>query len=232
MRHFEWIRVQGFRRFQDVELKLKPLNVLIGANGSGKTSLLDVFSLLAASASGDLNKTISDISGVESESDDLFSGSRARAVPWSPASPCRIPAASRRVSHRNLAAGRELRDRRRDAYPAANAESTAIQISRSYSWQRAVFRAKGKAGKGGLVRPRWEYNPTESALSQVPKMFRMPEDFRKRLAFSTHYHVLDVGPRAPIRLPQQMRDANAAGHDGEDLVSCLYTLRETDPDRF
>ncbi len=63
-------------------------------------------------------------------------------------------------------------------------------------------------------------------------MYQEPEDFRKRLASSTHYHVLDVGRRAPIRLPQQMRDAQLPGHDGEDLVSCLYTLRETNPDRF
>ena len=82
------------------------------------------------------------------------------------------------------------------------------------------------------MRPNWDYNPTESALSQVPKMFQGPEDFRKRLASSTHYHVLDVSPRAPVRLPQQMRDARLPGHDGEELVSCLYTLRETDPDRF
>jgi predicted ATPase len=89
-----------------------------------------------------------------------------------------------------------------------------------------------KGAKGGLVRPTWDYNPTESALSQVPKMFQQPENFRKSLASSTHYHVLDVSRRAPIRLPQQMRDAQLPGHDGEDLVSCLYTLRETDSDRF
>jgi predicted ATPase len=89
-----------------------------------------------------------------------------------------------------------------------------------------------EGAKKGLVRPNWDYNPTESALSQVPKMFQEPEDFRKRLASSTHYHVLDVGPRAPIRLPQQMRDVQLPGHDGEDLVSCLYTLRETDSDQF
>ncbi len=40
MEQFERIRVQGFRRLQDLELKLRPLCVLIGANGSGKTSLL------------------------------------------------------------------------------------------------------------------------------------------------------------------------------------------------
>jgi predicted ATPase len=77
-------------------------------------------------------------------------------------------------------------------------------------------------GKKGLVRPNWEYSPTESALSQVPKMFQEPEDFRKRLASSTHYHVLDVGLRAPIRLPQQMRDAKLPGHDGEDLGHVIY----------
>lgn len=74
--------------------------------------------------------------------------------------------------------------------------------------------------------------PAESALSQVPKLFQEPEDFRKRLASSTHYHVLDVSQRASVRLPQPMRDAKLPGRDGEDLVSCLYTLRETDPDRF
>ena len=84
----------------------------------------------------------------------------------------------------------------------------------------------------GLVRPNWDHNIAESALSQVPKMFQEPEDFRKRLASSTHYHVLDVSRRAPVRLPQQMRNAQLPGHDGEDLVSCLYTLRETDSDRF
>ena len=56
MNIFERIHVHGFRRLHDVDLQLKHLNVVIGANGSGKTSLLDVFSLLAASASGRLKK--------------------------------------------------------------------------------------------------------------------------------------------------------------------------------
>ena len=55
MNTFERIHIQGFRRLFDVDIKLNPLNVLIGANGSGKTSILDVFSLLANSASGKLN---------------------------------------------------------------------------------------------------------------------------------------------------------------------------------
>ena len=83
-----------------------------------------------------------------------------------------------------------------------------------------------------LIRPTWEHNSLESALSQVPKMFQEPETFRSRLASSTFYHVLNVGARAPVRLPQQMRPAALPGRDGEDLVACLYTLRESERDRF
>jgi predicted ATPase len=88
-----------------------------------------------------------------------------------------------------------------------------------------------EAGRG-LTRPTWDHDPLETSLAQVPKMFQEPEEFRKRLASSTHYHVLNVEPRSPVRLPQPLRPANLPGKDGEDLVSCLFFLRETDRDRF
>jgi predicted ATPase len=52
------------------------------------------------------------------------------------------------------------------------------------------------------------------------------------LASSTHYHVLNVEPRSPVRLPQPLRPATLPGREGEDLVSCLFYLRETNRDRF
>src|SRR5260370_6176499 len=55
---------------------------------------------------------------------------------------------------------------------------------------------------GKLVRPNWEHNQRETSLAQVPKMFREPEEFRQRLSSSTFYHVLNVDPRSPVRLPQ------------------------------
>jgi predicted ATPase len=63
-------------------------------------------------------------------------------------------------------------------------------------------------------------------------MFQAPEDFRRRLASSTFYHVLNVDPRSPVRLPQSMRPAELPGPNGEDLVTCLFYLRETDRNRF
>lgn len=51
---------------REIEIKMtdRPFMVLIGANGVGKTSLLDALSLLAASASGNLNATLSRFGGI------------------------------------------------------------------------------------------------------------------------------------------------------------------------
>jgi predicted ATPase len=38
MDKFEHISIKGFRRLQDIELEMRDLIVMIGANGSGKTS--------------------------------------------------------------------------------------------------------------------------------------------------------------------------------------------------
>jgi len=223
---FENIRVEGFRRLHDVDLKLKPLNVVIGANGSGKTSLLDVLSLLAASASGRLKETMSGLGGIDAVLTNLLTakGEKSRFMAFSLAMgvPGKNPI-EYRIVMAPAGVGYQISDetltQQRDKKPPPFKHIQAHHSDVRYFDK-------------GLVRPNWDYDQTESALSQVPKMFQEPEDFRKRLASSTHYHVLDVSPRAPIRLPQQMRDAKLPGHDGEDLISCLYTLRETDPDRF
>lgn len=55
------IKISGFRRLRAVYLMVRPFMVLIGANGVGKTSLLDAFALLSASASGKLNSTLSQL---------------------------------------------------------------------------------------------------------------------------------------------------------------------------
>ena len=81
MTFFERIHINGFRRLADVDLELKPLNVVIGANGSGKTSLLDVFSLLAASASGRLKTTLSELRRDRG-------GLRGHALHWLPYPRC------------------------------------------------------------------------------------------------------------------------------------------------
>lgn len=61
---FERISIQGDRRLLSVSLDMRPLAVMIGANGVGKTSFLDVFRLLSASAKNQLQDQISDDGGL------------------------------------------------------------------------------------------------------------------------------------------------------------------------
>jgi predicted ATPase len=49
---------ERFRRLYDIELEMRSPMVIIGANGVGKTSLLDAISLLSCSAIGVMNKKI------------------------------------------------------------------------------------------------------------------------------------------------------------------------------
>ncbi len=213
MNIFETIHVQGFRRLYDVDLKLQPLNVVIGANGSGKTSLLDVFSLLASSASGRLKETMSDLSGIDANLTNLLTvkGDKAKFMAFDLTMGVQghKPIAYR-LALSPVGVGYEISDETLTQW-RENKPRPFMPI-RAHHGNIQYFQHDARKG---LVRPNWDYNQTESALSQVPKMFQEPEDFRKRLASSTHYHVLDVSRRAPIRLPQQMRDAPLPGHDGE-----------------
>ncbi len=230
MNIFESIRVQGFRRLHDVELKLRPLNVLIGANGSGKTSLLDVFTLLSASALGELKKTISDYSGVDSNLSVMngVAGEKALFTRFeldkqvSGHAPLKYA-----ISLKPKGTTYEIPDESLRQHTRTSKLLPLTHLETVHGRVRYYDPATKK-----LSAPQWEYDELESALSQVPSMYPEPEKFRRTLASSTHYHVLDVSPRAPVRLPQQMREARLPGQNGEDLAACLYWMREADPDRF
>jgi predicted ATPase len=40
------IKIKGFKSIKELDLEIKPINVLIGANGSGKSNFISVFRLL------------------------------------------------------------------------------------------------------------------------------------------------------------------------------------------
>jgi predicted ATPase len=217
------LSIRGFRRLQDVQFSLRPLCVMIGANGTGKTSVLDVMSLLANSARGTLSASITDLSGLGSiltydRAEDLSLGISMNVPNYEPLK------YSLRLKPQGVAyvIDEETLSQKRKQYPVPfrHIDSHGVDIKYFEGNQRK------------LVRPNWEHNPLETSLAQVPKMFQEPEDFRSRLASSTSYHVLNVDPRSPVRLPQPMQPANLPGRNGEELVSCLFYLREVERHRF
>lgn len=224
MNKLENISVKGFRRLHNIDLEMRNLTVMIGANGSGKTSFLDVFSILAASASGNLHQQLQLKGGLN----EILTRGKARELEISLAMnvPDREPLKYRlALSPKGLSY--EIREetltQQSDIYapePFKYIQSDGLDIK--YFSQE----------DSRILRPTWEHNPLETSLSQVPKMYREPENLRKSLASCTYYGALDVSEKSPIRLPQAMRPAKLPGAKGEDLVSCLYDLRESDRDRF
>lgn len=77
-----------------------------------------------------------------------------------------------------------------------------------------------------------KYNPAETALSQAPMNIPLLGVMRGRIASLTHYSLLDLRLNAPIRMPQSLRPAHLPGPNGEDLLSCLYTMKEQMSDLF
>jgi predicted ATPase len=223
---FQDLAIQGFRRLNDVRLNLRDLSVIIGANGTGKTSILDVLSLLANSAHGKLSESLSDLSGLNNiltydRSDSLHLG-MSMTVPGHKPLEYSLTLKPQGVAY-TISEERLIQLRPGHLQPFMHIDSYGTDI-RYYEVTTKKLT--------NLVQPNWAHNPLETSLYQVPKMFQQPEDFRNRLSSSTFYHVLNVDPRSPVRLPQPMQPASLPGRNGEELVSCLFYLRETERDRF
>jgi len=214
------LHIRGFRRLKDVDLEIRPMMVMIGANGVGKTSILEAVSLLSASASGNLSDTLSAQGGVSSV---LTRGDAQELT---------LQASVAVNGHKPLDYQLQVRPKG-TGHEIFKEELSQDQGLASPFIHIAVDGSRVKYHDGHkLVPPDWEHDVHESALSQVPKMYREPEEFRKVLSTATFYHVLDVGIRAPVKLPQPMKPAVLPGENGEDLVPLLYSLREGDKARF
>lgn len=223
MHPVERIEIRGFRRLNDVAIKLRPMMVLIGANGVGKTSLLDAFSLLSASAAGSLSKTLGEMGGLGDNLTIDFARQVAfdvqMMVPGHSPLEYTLSVMPRGTSYYFP---QERLSQARQGYPEP------FKHIDSYGDDVRYY----EITENKLLRPTWEHNSLETSLSQVPKMFPQPEELRRILATTTQYHALDVGPRAPVKLPQQMRPADMPGEDGQHLVPFLYNLRESDNARY
>lgn len=217
------IKIGGFKKLKNIDLPVRPFMVLIGANGVGKTSLLDAFSLLSASAAGGLNSKLSELGGVA----NILTRGKTEFV--SLLVDMDVP------GYRPIEYDLSLKPK---GVGYTISQEVLSQVRGSFS--EAFKHIESSDGDikyfeietGRLVRPTWEHNPLETSLFQVPKMFREPEELRRILGSITQYHALNVGLRAPVKLPQQMKPAELPGVDGEDLIPFLYYLKETDSARY
>ena len=222
MQRFTKIRVSGYKSFVDVDLELRPLAVMIGPNGCGKTSLLELLWLFNQATQEDLTKAIEQQGGINSMA------SRLRPAP----SQMEVELAfysedfqgdEEMIYRVHLSANlREqpirLEQLERRFNPSAPTPYRYIDAQN----ERVRY---AEPGGTGFVTPTWNYHNNELALAQIPRMYKDPERLRSALAQARFYSFLDVQPRSVVRLPQSLTPTVRPGPNGENLFSALYNLR-------
>jgi predicted ATPase len=213
---FKRLKIGGFRRLYDVDLEMRPVMVMIGANGVGKTSVLDAIMLLSSSAKSNLNQTLNDMGGITG----ILTNNRTNILSFT-------------LSY--FRPDQELMD-----YELIiEQRGLSYTIAKEKLFQHSPFMNTIIDSKHGIssllihaIDKVNNFNPLETSLSQYPKREKSIDVFWNALQTSLYYHILPVGFNSPVRLPQQLRPSDLPGEHGEYLVPFLYSLKESNPDRF
>ncbi|MFT5260632.1 MAG: putative ATPase [Gammaproteobacteria bacterium] len=56
--HLEHVKIKGFKSIKSLDLVMKPINILIGANGSGKSNFISLFTFLRSLSEGRLQNYV------------------------------------------------------------------------------------------------------------------------------------------------------------------------------
>lgn len=215
------LKLNGYRCLDGLDLELRGLNVLIGPNGSGKTSLLDAFDLLRLGVQKQFRTSLSDRGGISALL-TRTDGATAKAIEIVLESAVAKEKKPLRYQLRVAPQGvgyviaTELLSQLQK--PGATTPFMFIDAKPGH----VRYHKKGN----GLVAPTWDYQESELALAQVPNLYQEPEEFRARLAACRVYGHPDVGPRSPIRTAQQLDPIPLVpAVDGGDLVAVLYNLQ-------
>lgn len=227
---FIQIQIEGYRSLLDASLPLHPLTVMIGPNGSGKTALLEIWQLLRDASQETLSEALERLGGLNSVLSKI------------PESPDRLKIAlevdiESARSKEPMCYRFELALRGMGyVIPFERLEwQYDPSASRPYRYIDAhyehVYYADPDA-EGSMVQPTWDYDLSELALAQVPRMYEEPSALRSTLARMRSYSFLDVGQRSVVRLPQSLTPTTRPGPNGENLYSALYNLRALYPSEY
>jgi predicted ATPase len=218
------LHIQGYRCLVNVVVALRSPMILIGPNGSGKTAFLETLTLLRDAAEERLNDALAERGGI---TDVLFAGGAESLTIGASALEADQPEIEYKLEIAQRGVGYVIRheslSQQRD--PAMATPHFYVQ---SVPGRVRYFDPNSRR----LEAPTWEYKELETALAQVPRMFREPEGFRRMLHETVLYDHVDVSRRAIIRLPQDLRPVSLPGPNGDDLYAALYNLRAADAPSF
>ena len=243
---FNYIKIEGFRGFKQVELDLSPLSVLIGPNGAGKSNLLDLLMLMSEAGNGQLANGVYKRGGFR---DIAFGFDPSQEVSVE----VRFAKGVRPIWLFNPPSEEESNKRERDLRfkiamrsfgvsqfqisdelvreESSTEPSLSIDVvSRNIS--RVVFRRRGDSGAIDEEPKSAQMN--ELAIFQVRDASKYPAAAAvlQELQEWAFYRDIGVGPESPVREPAVLRRGSRLLPDGGNLSSFLYSIQQDQPDTW
>ncbi len=205
MAGLDWITIEGFKSIASIErLPLRPINVLIGANGSGKSNFVEAFSFLHAIRSRKHHDHVMRAGGGDRI---LHFGART------------TPQLKLHISFEEQVYQYEI------ALAPDDGDHLFPSGECTYFWNKHVYEPyieplMGSHGHAGISRP--YFKPTTPTANYV----------QKHLDSWRLYHFPDTGAASPLKKTGDVNDNRFLRPDGSNLAAFLYRLRETEQDRY
>lgn len=226
------IEAAGYRSLRSLRFPVGPLSVFVGGNGTGKTNLYRVLSLLQAAAAGSMTRALAAEGGMESV---LWAGARRKGEP----ARVRLSAelSDDATGHAYTYAvevglvpqvGGATYGAAFALEPQVKTERLTVQIG---TRPVTVLDRDGPAGfvrdEEGRKRPfGTDLLPTETALATLQDAVRFPElqVVRQALGAWRFYHDVRTDAGSPLRRPCLAVTTPTLASDGADLAAVFATL--------
>ena len=224
----------GYRSVRNLRLHLSQINVLTGANATGKTNLYNSVFLLAKAAAGGFAQVIAEEGGMPSV---LWAGARK----------------SRSLGSIRMEGVRMTLGIKTDTFSyelicglpkQSSGEKSAFsldpEVKEERVWMDTPHGIKvtffERSPKGAWILDNderladysGELLPTESVLSQLREPHLYPElsSLRTEMSRWRFYHHFRTDAESPLRHPQVGVRTPVLAHDGRDLAAALQTINE------
>lgn len=228
------IHVTGYRSVRNLRLHLSQINVLTGANGTGKTNLYNSVFLLAKAAAGGFAQVVAEEGGMPSV---LWAGARkSRSSGAIRMEPVRMALGIKTDTFSyELVCGLP-----KQSSGEKSAFSLDPEVKEERVWMDAPHGLKvtffERSPKGAWILDNderladysGELLPTESVLSQLREPHLYPElsSLRTEISRWRFYHHFRTDAESPLRHPQVGVRTPVLTHDGRDLAAALQTINE------